>query len=470
MKTTLGVIVANRGFFPDHLADDGRKQILALLEAEGIKAITLSPDDTPFGTTETYEDSKKCAALFKEHREEIDGILITHPNFGEERGAVDAIRLSGLDVPVLVQAFPDKPNKMSIENRRDSFCGKISMCNNLLQYRIPFSLTRSHTVDPLSTEFKEDLHWFAAVCRVVKGMRNIRIGAIGARPAAFNTVRFSEKLLEQANISVEPIDLSEIFGRTERLKSNDPKVIEKVKCIKAYITTNGISEEALIRMAKFGLIVDEWIKEKELVGTAIQCWTSMEEFFGVVPCTIMSMMSNNLVPSACEVDIPGLLGMYALQLASGRPSALLDWNNNYDDDPDKTVLFHCSNLPMEMFNEAHMDYQAIIAGSVGKENTYGTVAGRIKAAPFTFARVSTSDDTGMITAYTGEGEFTDDPLETFGGYGIAKIPELQELMKHICYNGFEHHVAVNLSRTSRVIEEAFDAYLGWDVYNHNEGY
>ncbi len=469
MKTTLGVIVANRGFFPDHLADTGRQQILSLLESEGIKAIALSPDSTPFGTTVTYEDSKKCAELFKAHREEIDGILITHPNFGEERGAVDAIRLSGLNVPVLVQAFPDDPNKMDIANRRDSFCGKISMCNNLRQYGIRFSLTRSHTVNPLSEEFKEDLRWFAAVCRIAKGMKNIRIGAIGARPAAFNTVRFSEKLLEQANISVEPIDLSEIFGRAEKLKDEDPNVKEKVENIKAYVNTAGISEEALVRMAKFGLVVDEWIKEQELVGTAIQCWTSMEEFFGVVPCTIMSMMSNSLIPSACEVDIPGLLGMYALQLASGRPSALLDWNNNYSDDPDKTVLFHCSSLPVSILNDPYMDYQAIVAGSVGKENTYGTVNGRIKPGPFTFARVSTSDETGTIIAYTGEGEFTDDPLETFGGYGVAKIPGLQDLMKFICFNGFEHHVAVNMSKTSRAIEEAFDKYLGWDVYNHSNG-
>jgi L-fucose isomerase-like protein len=467
MKTTLGVIVANRGFFPDHLADDGRKQILNLLESEGIRAIALSPEDTSFGTTETYEHSKKCAALFKAHREEIDGILITHPNFGEERGVVDAIRLSGLDVPVLVHAFSDNPEKMDIINRRDSFCGKISMCNNLNQYGIAFSLTQTHTVCPFSTEFKEDLQWFAAVCRIVKGMKNIRVGAIGARPAAFNTVRFSEKLLEQSNISVEPIDLSEIFGKTERLKDDDAKVTEKVNSIKTYVNTAGISEKALVKMGKFAIVVDEWIKEKELVGTAIQCWTSMEEFFGIVPCTIMSMMSNGLVPSACEVDIPGVIAMYALQLASGKPSALLDWNNNYGGDPDKAVMFHCSNLPVSILNSAKMDYQAIIAGSVGKENAYGTVVGRIKPGTFTFARISTNDNSGMISAYTGEGEFTDDPLETFGGYGIARIPDLQQLVKYICYNGFEHHVAVNMSKTSRAIEEAFGTYLGWDVYNHN---
>ncbi len=467
MKTTLAVIVANRGFFPDHLADEGRKEILSLLEAEGVNTIALSEDDTPFGATETYAHSKKCAEMLKRHKEEIDGVLVTHPNFGEERGVVDALRMSGLDVPVLIQASPDDSEKMTIKDRRDSFCGKISMCNNMRQYNIPFSLTENHTVAPSSDEFREELRWFTGVCRVVKGFKNARIGAIGARPAAFNTVRFSEKILENAGISVEPIDLSEIFGKTEQIKDTDSKIISKINDIKNYVPTQGISDEALVKMAKFALVVDEWIKEKELVGTAIQCWTSMEEFFGVVPCTVMSMMSNGLIPSACEVDIPGLLGMYALQLASGTPSALLDWNNNYGEDPDKAVLFHCSNLPVSILNEARMDYQEIIAGTVGKENTYGTVVGRIKPGPFTFARVTTDDEWGTISAYTGQGEFTDDPLKTFGGYGICKIDNLQQLLKYICENGFEHHVAVNMSKTARVIEEAFDNYLNWNVYNHS---
>lgn len=471
---TLGVIVGNRGFFPDHLCESGRAEIIRILEEEGINVVTLNPQDTKFGSVETLRDAEKCAALFRQHRDEIDGVLVTLPNFGDERGVANTLRISGLDVPVLIHAFPDESDRMTIADRRDSFCGKMSVCNNLRQYGIQFSLTSLHTVDPNSASFRADLRRFASICHVVRGLRGARIGAIGARPAAFNTVRYSEKLLERAGISVETLDLSEVFGRIARLKDSDPKVKDKLEQIAGYVPTKGIPSEALTKMAKFGVVVDDWMAENSLVASAIQCWTAMEEFYGVVPCTLMSMMSNDLMPSACETDTAGVVGMYALALASGTPSALVDWNNNYGDDPDKGVIFHCSNLPRDIFADETispdsiplMDYQEIIAGTVGKENTFGTVVGRVRASPFTYCRVSTDDLNGRICAYVGEGELTSDPLKTFGGYGVVRIPNLQGLLRHICEKGYEHHVAVNLSQTAAAVDEALAKYMGWDVYHH----
>lgn len=465
-KQTFGVIVGNRGFFPDHLAKTGREEIIRVLEAAGYGVVVLSPDDTKYGAVESRSDSRKCAELFDRHRKEIDGIIITLPNFGEERGQVEALRAAGLNVPVLVQATPDRADNMTIAVRRDSFCGKMSTCNNLTQYKIPYSLTTLHTEALDSPEFAKDLAWFAAVCRVVKGLRNCRVGAIGARPTAFNTVRYSEKLFEGSGIDVDTLDLSEVFGRIGRLKDSDDAVQAKLAEIKAYVSTHGITEDALIKMAKLGAVVDGWMKDNEITVTAVQCWTSMEEYFGVVPCTIMSMMSNKLQPSGCEVDVPGVVGMYALALASDSPSALLDWNNNYGDDPDKAVCFHCSNLPKHFFETARMDYQEIIAGTVGKLNTFGTVVGKVKASPMTYFRVSTTDSKGKISGYLGEGEFTSDPLETFGGAGVVKIPNLQGLLRYICENGFEHHVAANLSNVAGAVYEAGKNYLGWDLHWH----
>jgi L-fucose isomerase-like protein len=465
--TTLGVIVGNRGFFPHELCREGRETILKVLATEGIGAVALTPDDTSYGAVETWEESNKCAELFKAHRDEIDGILVTLPNFGEERGIADAIRLAGLDVPVLIQASPDEADRMSIAHRRDSFCGKMSACNNLMQYGIPYSLTTLHTVKPDSASFRKDLNWFAAVCRVVKGMRKARFGQMGARPAAFITVRYSEKLLERAGISVESVDLSEIFGKAWKLADSDPQVLAKIAEVKAYVSTAAVKPEALVKMAKFALVYEQWIADHELVGTAVQCWTSMEEFYGVVPCTVMSMLSNKLIPSACETDITGLMGMYAMVLASGQPSALFDWNNNFRDDPDMGIVFHCSNVPQAFFdNQAKMDYQEIIAGTVGKENTYGTIVGQMTARPITYCRVSTDDYNGRIRVYLGEGEITDDPVDTFGGYGVIRVPAFQKLLHYICEKGFEHHVAANPSQVAAALNEAFCKYLGWDVYYH----
>jgi L-fucose isomerase-like protein len=465
-QMTFGVIVGNRGFFPDHLAKSGREEMLAALKLAGITPIVLSDTETKYGAVETYSDAKKCAELFKKYAAEIDGVIVTLPNFGDERAVADTLRLSELRVPVLVQATPDHSGKMTIAFRRDSFCGKMSVCNNLQQYRIPYSLTQLHTEAPDSVEFKADLEWFAGVCRIVRGLKNLRIGAIGARPTAFNTVRYSEKLLEGSGITVETLDLSEVMGRITRLKDTDDDVQQKLAAIQKYVATKGIPEPALIKMAKLSAVIDSWMKGSDLTVSAIQCWTSMEEFLGIVPCTVMSMMSEKLFSSACETDVAGTVSMYALALASETPSALLDWNNNYGSDPDKAVCFHCSNLPKHFFREVKMDFQQIIAGTVGKESTFGTLDGRVKSGAMSFARFSTDDHHGGIRGYVGEGEFTNDPLETFGGAGVVRIEGMQKLLHYICEQGFEHHVAANFSSVAASVNEAAVKYLNWPMYWH----
>ena len=465
-KMTMGVIVGNRGFFPDHLARSGREEIFRALAAAGIDVVALTPEESKYGAVETRAESHCCADLFRRNREKIDGVIVTLPNFGEERAIADTLRWADLRVPVLVQATPDDPTKMTIASRRDSFCGKMSACNNLRQYGIPYSLTTLHTENLDSPEFARDLQWFAGVCRVVNGFRNLRIGAIGARPTAFNTVRYSEKILESQGISVETLDLSEVLGRIERMTDSDDQAQAKLASIHQYVDASGVPATALLKMAKLGTVIDQWMSATEVAVSAVQCWTSIEENLGVVPCTIMSMMSDGLLSSACEVDICGVLGMHALRLASETPSALLDWNNNYGADPNKAVCFHCSNLPKHFFRSVKMDFQEIIAGTVGKENTYGTCVGLIKPEKMSFVRFSTDDTAGKMRGYVGEGRFTEDSLNTFGGAGVVEIAGMQKLLRFICKNGFEHHVAANLSSVAASVHEAATRYLGWDMYWH----
>ena len=463
---TLGVIVGNRGFFPDHLCTSGRKTMLEVLEREGFKVVIVPEGATSNGAIESLAEARLCADLFRQHRDEIDGVLVTLPNFGDERAVANTLRWAGLDVPVLVHAFQDTPDQMGISHRRDSFCGKMSCCNNLHQYGIKYTLTSAHTMNPESDAFAADLQRFAGTCRVVRSLRGARIGQIGARPAAFNTVRFSEKLLERTGISVETLDLSELLGWVRRMGDDEQLVQDKLGEIKDYTRVDGVPAESLMKMAKLGVAIDRFVEDQGLAATAIQCWTSLEEFYGVVPCTCMSMMSNNLMASACESDIAGTVSMFVLQQAANRPAALLDWNNNFGEDPNKGVVFHCSNLPAAFFEGQKMDYQEIIAGTVGKENTYGTIVGRIAPGPFTYCRVTTDDFKGQIRAYTGEGQFTDDRMQTFGGYGVFELPRMQKLLAHICENGFEHHVAATRANVAGAVREALDKYLGWEVYHH----
>jgi L-fucose isomerase-like protein len=468
-KTTLAMIVGTRDFFPAEPVLAARREVIELLAGMGVEVVILDEEATNMGAVQTWEESKKCAALFRANRDRIDGILVVLPVFGPERGIADAIQLSELQVPILVQAYPDEPDKLTVEQRGDAFCGKISVCNNLYQYGYPFSLTEQHTVHPTAESFKADLARFVGVCRVVRGLKRARLGAVGARPAIFNTVRYSEKLLQASGITVTTVDLSEIFGAAWKLDDQDPKVKDRVAEIRAYIDTGAVPLEALVKMAKLGIVLDDWIAENELDATAVQCWTSIQQNYGVNACTLMSMMSDRLMPSACEVDVTGVVSMYALQLASGKPSALVDWNNNYADIPDKCVLFHCGNWARSFFTAARMANAEILATVLGTENTYGTVSARAAASPMTFARVTTDDRHGKIRAYVGQGRITDDPLDTFGSRAVVEIPGLQKLLRYICKNGFEHHAAMNASQSAAILAEAFETYLDWEVYEHGKG-
>ena len=464
---TFGVIIGNRDFFPDKLVSEARVEILRVLEDFGFKAILLGINDTKLGGVETYQDARKCADLFIQNKTEIAGVLVVLPNFGDERGIADTLYLAGLKVPVLIQGYPDELKKLDVANRRDSWCGKISVCNNLHQYGIKYSITTKHVVHPTDPSFIEDLMGFASVCRVVKGMKNVRIGAIGARPTAFNTVRYSEKILQKNGISVITCDLSEILGKANKLSNTDQRVKDHLEKIHNYASSGKTPAEAMFQIAKLDVVLNDFMQANNLDANAIQCWTSLQQNYGCNVCTSSSMFSEGMIPSACEVDVTGTLSMYAMQLASGSPSALVDWNNNYADDDEKCVLFHCGNWAKSFLPDIEISNAPILGTTVGVENTYGALDGRTPASPLTFGRITTEDTKGVMKAYVGEGHLTDDELKTFGNRAVAKIPNLRGLMQYVCKNGFEHHVVMNASQTAAALKEAFANYMGWEVYHHN---
>lgn len=467
-KASIGIIIGNRDFFPDKLVAEARLDVIEQFEKLKLNYIILDEEDTKLGGVETFKDAQKCADLFKKHANEINGVLVILPNFGDERGVAETLKLADLNVPVLIQAYPDELTKLDVSRRRDSWCGKISVCNNLYQYGIKYTLTDKHVLHPKDPSFAKELVDFVAVCRVVQGLRKVRIGAVGARPGGFNTVRYSEKILQRNGISVTTVDLSEILGNANKLTKEHPEVKEHLDKILAYAPKGKTPDEAMIQIAKLDVVLKHFMDDNFLDATAIQCWTSLQQNYGCNVCTSMSMMSENMLPSACEVDVTGTLTMYAMQLASGSPSALVDWNNNYADDDEKCVLFHCGNWAKSFLPDIQISNAPILGTTVGVENTYGALDGRTPASPLTYGRISTDDPKGVIKVYIGEGELTNDPLNTFGNRAVAQIDELQDLMQYVCKNGFEHHVVMNASKTAAILEEALGNYMGWEVYNHSK--
>jgi hypothetical protein len=464
----LGVLYGNRDFFPDQLVTEARADLAKVFTKFGIKAIQLSEQDSKLGGVETHADARKCAELFRRHAGEIDGVLVCLPNFGDEKAVADTLKMAQLNVPVLIQGYPDDLQQLSPARRRDAFCGKISVTNNLVQAGIPFSLTRRHVSHPSSPGFEVDLQKFLGVCRVVNGVRGVRLGAVGARPGAFNTVRYSEKILERHGIGVTTIDLSEILGKATKLDAQAAAVKAKLAEITGYAPAPGVPSEKLLQMAKMGVVLTDWMEANHLDATAIQCWTSVQENFGCNVCTLMSMMSEKFMPSACEVDVTGVLTMYAMQLAGGTPAALVDWNNNYAEDDEKCVLFHCGNWAKSFLPDIKISTAPILGSIIGVENTYGALDGRTPAGLLTYGRITTADTEGKIRCYVGEGELTNDELKTFGNRAVARVPKLQKLLRHVCREGFEHHVVMTVSHSADILEEAFGNYLGWEVHHHEK--
>lgn len=467
--STFGVIISNRSFFPDHLVRTAREKLMAAMEQWGHQVIALSPEDTFLGQTMTYEEAKKCAALFRAHSAEIEGIIVCLPNFGEETGVADAIKMSGLNVPILVQACDDDLDKLQLENRRDAYCGKLSLCSNLYQYGIPYSLTARHTCPVDSEEFHADVERFARICAVVKALRTARIAQLGARVTPFRTVRYSEKLLQQAGISVITEDMSEIFADAWLMQDDDPRVLAREAEIRAYGNIcPGIAREKVLKQAKLSLTIDQWMADHECVASAVQCWDSVEANYGCAACLSMSMMSSRGLPSACETDVMGAVSLLALLKASGVAPVYQDWDNNYGGDTDRCVNVHCSNYPAAAFREkpeiANLD---ILATTLGTEYSFGALKGRVRPDKMTFLKVSTDDRRGVIKCYLGQGEFTDDPLETFGGVAVCHVKNLDGLMHYVAKNGFEHHVAIVQAECADILEEALGNYLGWEVYRHS---
>ena len=469
-KVTLGLVIGSRAFFSAAPCKTARDEVLAQLARLGIDVVTLPYEATANGAVQSIPDAELYAQHFKANRDRIDGLVICLPNFGDEIAIAELVSRARLNVPILLQASNDEVDRVDVHSRRDAFCGKISVTNNFWQYGVPFTETTSHTCDTGGAEFGADLDRFARVCRTVKGLRGARLGAIGARTGAFQTMRYSEKLLQAAGITVVTVDLSEMMGAAGAIADDDPAMIAKMDKIKAYGTIPAhIQPAQIVKQAKWTLAVNRWIEANGCDASAIQCWRSLQDNFGCATCVTMSMMGEALMPSACEVDIMGAISMYALALAAGAPPAILDWNNNYGYEADLCVCTHCGNFPKSFIGDTpEISELDVLGESIGRSKCFGAVKGKVKPGPMTYFRLSSDDRAGTLKCYLGEGEFTDHPFGMDGGIATTRVKDLRQLLRFVTQNGFEHHVAMVRGHHADVVSEAVTRYLNWPFYHHGQ--
>ncbi len=465
---TLGLVIGSRAFFSPAPCKAAREEALAQFAALGIRAVTLPFEATANGAVQSIQDAELYARHFKANADEIDGMVICLPNFGDEIAVAELVNRARLNVPILLQASNDEVSKVDVHSRRDAFCGKISVTNNFWQYGVPFTETSNHTSDVWGEEFAGDLERFSRVCRTVRGLRNARLGAIGARTGAFQTMRYSEKLLQASGVTVVTVDLSEMMGAASAIKDNDPALLAVLEKVKGYGRIPAhIKPEQIGKQARWTLAVNRWIEDNGCDASAIQCWRSLQDNFGCATCLTMSMMGEDLSPSACEVDIMGALSMYALALASGAPAAILDWNNNYAYEKDLCVCTHCGNYPKSFIGATpEVGELDVLGETIGREKCFGAVKGKVQPGPLTFFRLSSDDRAGTLKCYLGEGEFTDHPFAMDGGIAVTRVQDLRRLLRFVTQNGFEHHVAMVRGHHADIVNEAVTRYLGWPIYHH----
>ncbi len=467
-KSTFALFFGNRGFFPGSLMAAARDELSQTLRAWGHEVLMLDADATRLGAVETPQEGQVYARFLQDHRGQYDGVILCLPNFGDETGAVAALQDAG--VPILLQAYPDELDKMAPELRRDAFCGKFSIMDVFYQYGLPFTALKPHVVHPTGNQFRDQVAYFDRVCRVVKGMRKMVVGAIGARTTPFKTVRIDEVALQRHGITMETFDLSSVFAWMSKIAVTDPAYRAQADALRAYARWDGVPEAAFERIVRLGVVLDELIANYRLDAIALRCWIELQEQLGISGCVLLGKLNDRGVTAACEVDVGNAVAMRALSLASGRPAACLDWNNNYGADENKCILFHCGPVPQSlMTDEGKIVDHAILANAVGQGCGYGCHVGRIAAQDITLGSMMT--DAGQLRFYLGQGRFTQDPIppDFFGCAGVAQIDRLQDVLLHVGYGGYRHHVSVTPGSHLAPIREALTRYLGFEVSVPQEG-
>lgn len=461
-KSTFALFIASRGFFPASLLEGARQEMAAVLKNLGHEVLMLDAAATRYGAVETVREGQVYANFLRQNAGKYDGVVLCLPNFGDETGAISALK--DASAPILIQAYPDELGKMGPEQRRDAFCGKFSVMDVFCQYGLAFTALKPHTVHPGSPRFAANIDYFDRLCRVVKGMKSMVVGAIGARTTAFKTVRIDELALQRHGITMETLDLSDVFARMSALKSTDAKLIAKTERLKRYTSWTGVPETAIETLARLGVVLDTIIEEFGLDALAIRCWVEMQAQLHISPCVLLSEMNDRGIVAACEVDVGNAVAMYGLSRASGNVATCLDWNNNYIEEDDKCILFHCGPVPQSMMtSKGQITDHFILANAVGQGCSYGCNTGRIAPTPFTFGSLLTEE--GKLKFYLGQGQFTNDPIPEnyFGCAGVAQIDNLQDVLQTIGYLGHRHHVSVTPQHVAGPVREAFEKYLGYEV-------
>jgi len=440
-KVKIGFVPAHREPFDEAWAVQERKRCLdALGRIKGLEVVAPDGKLTPGGLVRDDADAEKTISFFKE--EKIDGLLIGTMTFGDEVSAL-AVASAFRDLPILL--FGTKEGDFTADGgrRSDSFCGTLAVSSGLHRRKIPFLF--AGILFPEDSGFSPAIGNFTAVCSIVKGFKGARIGLVGPRPERFETcISNEDALLGQFGQRVVPVSILDIMLRLEGLKANAPELQKIIREMNKEADLSALGTEKSRTIAGLQYALRQFAQEKGLSALAVQCWTAIQQAYGISACYALGRVTGSGLMTACEVDVYGALTMLVQNLATLKmvPPHFIDWTIRHQKKKDVFLSWHCGNAPPSLACRAEgikIRSHSILGKPLGKERALGTAEFQLKPGVVTLCRLTEFD--GKFKMLVTRGEIVESPQHLRGSWSWVKVPDLDGLYRVLVEEGFTHHAS-----------------------------
>jgi len=461
-KIKIGFVPAHREPFDDDWAVNMRKRCLAALSrVKGLEVIVPDARLTKGGLVRDDGDADKTIGLFRD--EKIEGLIIGTMTFGDEVSAL-AVASAFRNLPTLLFGTKEGDFTSDGGRRSDSFCGTLAVSSGLHRRKIPFLF--SGIIFPEDSTFKPDIENFMAVCSIIKGFMGARIGLVGPRPERFETcISNEDALLSSFNQRVVPTSILDIMLRLEGLKDNAPGLKKIIGEMKKEADLSNAGADKVRTMAGLQYALKQFADEKGLSALAVQCWTAIQQAYGISACYALGRLTDSGLMTACEVDVYGALTMLVQSLATfktARPH-FIDWTIRHQTKKNLFLSWHCGNAPPSLACRAQgikIRPHSILSKPLGKDRALGTAEFQLKPGVVTICRLMELD--GEFKMLVTRGEIMESNQRLRGSWSWVKVPDLDGLYLTLVEEGFTHHASQIHGDYATPIEDACD-FLGIEV-------
>lgn len=380
-----------------------------------------------------YERHEEAKIIKHFKDSEVDAMFFPHCNFGTEDIVARVAKAVGK--PVLLWGPRDEAPLENGMRLRDTQCGLFATGKVLRRFNVKFTyITNCRINDPI---FERGFKNFIGAANVVKHFTNLRILQISTRPADFWSVICNEgELLEQFGIQTHPITLDELKKLTFRIEKEQGKdLIEAMSEIKTKLDWSGMSERDICRIAALKVAMKQLAFDTRSHAIAIQCWSSLQDIIGIMPCLANALLTDEQIPVVCETDIHGAITSIMVQAAAMNTAATFfaDITIRHPENPNGELLFHCGNFPASLSIEEKPKVQRHF---LFEDHAPGTLEGEIKGGQMTIARFD--GDHGEYSLFLGKAQGTKGPF-TRGAYTWIEVNDWPLWEEKLVKGPYIHH-------------------------------